>query len=146
MMPTYVGAKVYYDVLNGAVLQYIQQQLGGDGMTILTREDDFRAYKTLRDRVPESVGLLQFDYGDYESDYDAGGVITNINLETMEPHFEYPDPADPETPQEPRPALSEQVDALMQDNTLLKAQSKALAERAAFTDDVIAEIAIEVYG
>ncbi|ETT30653.1 hypothetical protein C161_27153 [Paenibacillus sp. FSL R5-192] len=144
-MPTYVGAKVYYDVLNGAVLQYIPQQLGGDGMTILTREDDFRAYKTLLDRVPESVGLLQFDYGDYESDFDAGGVITNINLGIMEPYFEYPDPTDPETPQEPRPALSKQVETLMQDNTLLKAQSKALAERAAFTDDVIAEIAIEVY-
>ncbi|MEC0125359.1 hypothetical protein [Paenibacillus pabuli] len=40
---------------------------------------------------------------------------------------------------------SEDFENLKQDNTLLKAQSKALAERAAFTDDVIAEIAIKVY-
>lgn len=36
----------------------------------------------------------------------------------------------------------EEYETLRQDNALLKAQSKVLAERAAFTDDVIAEIAI----
>ncbi|WP_339276531.1 hypothetical protein MKY59_05880 [Paenibacillus sp. FSL W8-0426] len=39
----------------------------------------------------------------------------------------------------------EEFESLKRESTLLKAQSKALAERAAFTDNVIAEIAIEVY-
>ncbi|WP_339273607.1 hypothetical protein MKY59_20965 [Paenibacillus sp. FSL W8-0426] len=39
----------------------------------------------------------------------------------------------------------EEFESLKQESTLLKAQSKALADRADFTDDVIAEIALEIY-
>lgn len=143
-----IGAKIYYDKSTGAVIQEVGERSGkipGDVIET-TSEQDFASYVALAERVPDTVGLIQLEYGAYEADYAAGGQITRIDLETMEPLFTYPDPTDPETPQEPRPALSKQVEALMQDNTLLKAQSKALADRAAFTDDVIAEIAIEVYG
>ncbi|MCM3206376.1 hypothetical protein [Paenibacillus illinoisensis] len=140
-----IGAKIYYDKETGQVIWIIGERSGDVIET--TRDQDFKAYTALSERVSETVGLLQLEYGDYEADYDEGGVIIRIDLETMEPLFTYPDPepVDPETPQEPRPALSKQVEVLIQDNTLLKAQSKALAERASFTDDVIAEIAIEVY-
>ncbi|CAI6023734.1 hypothetical protein PAECIP112173_00354 [Paenibacillus sp. JJ-100] len=39
----------------------------------------------------------------------------------------------------------EDFESLKHESILLKAQSKALAERASFTDDVIAEIALKVY-
>ncbi|WP_339194554.1 hypothetical protein MKY95_23115 [Paenibacillus sp. FSL P4-0176] len=139
-----IGRKVYYEKGTGNVIWVTDQRMG---MVVETTvEQDFAFYSALAGRVPETVGLLQLEFNDYSADYDAGGQITWIDLESMEPLFTYADPTDPETPQEPRPALSKQVETLMQDNTLLKAQSKALADRAAFTDDVIAEIAIEVYG
>ncbi|MEO2261176.1 hypothetical protein ABGV43_30160 [Paenibacillus amylolyticus] len=139
-----IGSRVYYEKGTGNVIWVTSERSGLVAET--TVEQDFAFYSALAGRVPETVGLLQLEFDDYAADIDAGGKITRIDLDTMEPLFTYPDPTDPETPQEPRPALSKQVEALMQDNTLLKAQSKALADRAAFTDDVIAEIAIEVYG
>lgn len=139
-----IGAKLYYEKETGNFIFSTGEHAGGVLET--TSEQDFLFYAVLAERVPETVGMIQLAYGAYKKDYEAGGVITRIDLISLEPLFTYPDPSEPETPQEPRPALSKQVEALMQDNTLLKAQSKALADRAAFTDDVIAEIAIEVYG
>ncbi|EHB65277.1 hypothetical protein [Paenibacillus lactis] len=45
----------------------------------------------------------------------------------------------------PEPTLSEQVAELKQENTLLKAQNSALTERTEFIEDVIAEMAQQVY-
>lgn len=39
----------------------------------------------------------------------------------------------------------EEIESIKQDSTLLKAQSKALSDRAEFTDEVIAEMALELY-
>lgn len=39
----------------------------------------------------------------------------------------------------------EEFETLKQDSTLLKAQSSALSERADFVEDVIAEMAVQVY-
>ncbi|WP_413373277.1 hypothetical protein [Paenibacillus taichungensis] len=105
-----IGAKVYYDKDTGNVIQEIGERSGGVIET--NTEQDFTSYVTLSERVPESVEMIQFEYGAFEADYKIGGIITRIDLETMEPLFTYPDPNDPETPQEPRPALSEQVGSL----------------------------------
>lgn len=138
-----IGAKVYYEKATGNVIQEIGER---SGLVIETTiEQDFAAYGALAERVPETVGMIQFEYKKHEQDREEGGVITRIDLETMEPLFTYPDPVDPETPQEPRPALSKQVEALEQETLLLKAQSGALSERADFVEDVIAEMAVQVY-
>lgn len=105
-----IGAKVYYDKDTGNVIQEIGERSGGVIET--STEQDFNSYVTLSERVPESVEMIQFEYGAFEADYEAGGVISRIDLETMEPLFTYPDPTDPETPQEPRPALSKEIEAL----------------------------------
>lgn len=138
-----IGMRIYYDITTGNVIVNTGERSGNVVET--TPDQDFSTYAELAERVPETVDMIQLEYGVYAADQAGGGIITRIDLETMEPLFTYPEPVDSETPQEPRPAISKQMDTLIQDNTLLKAQSKALAERAAFTDDVIAEIAIEVY-
>ncbi|MDT9720491.1 hypothetical protein QVE09_16350 [Paenibacillus sp. ClWae2A] len=105
-----IGRKVYYEKASGNVIWVTDQRMG---MVVETTvEQDFAFYSALAGRVPETVGLLQLEFDAYEADYGAGGQITRIDLETMEPLFTYPDPTDPETPQEPRPALSKQVDQL----------------------------------
>ncbi|CAH1216161.1 hypothetical protein [Paenibacillus sp. JJ-223] len=102
-----IGAKIYYDRATGNVILNTGERSGDVVET--TQEQDFAAYAFLAERVPESVGMLQLEYGAYAADYAEGGVITRINLETMEPLFIYPDP---EAPQEPRPALSKEVETL----------------------------------
>lgn len=105
-----IGTKVYYEKLTGNVAIAIGERSGHVVET--TQDDDFATYKTLSDRVPETMNMIQLEYGAYYDDYSEGGIITQIDLETFEPLFTYPDPVDPETPQEPRPALSKQVDQL----------------------------------
>ncbi|WP_339309788.1 hypothetical protein NZ043_27730 [Paenibacillus sp. FSL k6-2145] len=105
-----IGRKVYYEKGTGNVIWVTSERSGL--VTETTAEQDFAFYSELAGRVPETVGLLQLEFDDYAADYDAGGQITRIDLETIEPLFTYPDPTDPETPQEPRSALSKQVDQL----------------------------------
>ncbi|WP_193723765.1 hypothetical protein [Paenibacillus sp. P13VS] len=139
----HIGMKIYYDLHTGNVILNTGERSGDVVQT--TREQDFEVYSSLAERIPETVGMLELDYGAYAADRAEGGMITRIDLETMEPLFTYPDPVDPEAPQEPRPALSKQVEALEQETLLLKAQSGALSERADFVEDVIAEMAVQVY-
>ncbi|RPK29880.1 hypothetical protein [Paenibacillus xylanexedens] len=138
-----IGAKLYYEKSSGNMIMDTGERAGDVVET--TVDQDFSSYLILADRVPESVGLLQLEYGAYKADYEAGGNVTRIDLETMEPLFTYSEPVDPEVPQEPRPPLSKQVEALEQENVLLKAQNTALSERADFVEDVIAEMATQVY-
>lgn len=44
-----------------------------------------------------------------------------------------------------QPLLSEQVEELKQENNLLNAKNQALSERADFIEDVVAEMAMQVY-
>lgn len=105
-----IGARIYYEKTSGNVIQEIGQRSGDVIET--TQEEDFASYAALKERDPESLGVLHLDYDAYSSDRAIGGVVTRINLESMEPLFTYPDPSNPETPQEPRPALSKQVEQL----------------------------------
>lgn len=115
-----IGAKIYFDKITGDVIENTGDRTGGVVET--TREQDFEAYTSLSKRVPETVGMIQLEYGAYEKDYDAGGRITRVDLETLKPLFTYPDPTDPETPQEPQPPLTEQVIALKTENESLKSR------------------------
>ncbi|WP_337034745.1 hypothetical protein [Paenibacillus illinoisensis] len=105
-----IGAKIYYDNQTGNVIVTIGESRGGVVET--TKKQDFAAYKALSERVPETVGLVQLEYGAYRSDFEAGGYISRIDIETKQPLFTYHEPVDPETPQEPGPTLSEQVGSL----------------------------------
>ncbi|MGF6356756.1 hypothetical protein ABIE27_004680 [Paenibacillus sp. 4624] len=105
-----VGARIYYEKSTGNVILNTGQRSGDVIET--TVEQDFDSYKVLAERVQQTVGMVQLDYGAYSADYAEGGVITRIDLDTLEPLFTYPNPVDPEKPTEPRPALSEQVGSL----------------------------------
>ncbi|MEK4052649.1 hypothetical protein MHB84_03275 [Paenibacillus sp. FSL F4-0087] len=109
-----IGARIYYDKGTGNVIQEVSER---SGIVIeTTPEQDFVVYAALAERVPETVGMIQFEYKEHEQDREAGGRITRIDLETREPLFTYPESVDSETPQEPRPALSKQVEQLAEES------------------------------
>ncbi|QCT03802.1 hypothetical protein E6C60_3091 [Paenibacillus algicola] len=88
--------------------------------------------------------IIKLEPEDYEQDFREG-VLGRVNPETGTLEFAYPDPDEPETPPVYQPPLSDQVNELKQENALLKAQNAALSERADFIEDVIAEMANQVY-
>lgn len=137
-----IGRKIYYDNRTGEVLADTGQRSGSVRET--TQEEDFATYLRLAERAPESVGMIQLEYDQYKQDFDEG-VLERIDPDTKELFFNYAGPIDPEAPQEPRKPLSVEVEELRQENILLKAQNSAISERTEFIEDVIADMAIQVY-
>ena len=141
-----IGRKIYYDKATGNVIVDTKEHSGFVIKT--TKEQDFETYVQLSERNPETVGLLELEYGQYAVDFDdvlAKKGDYRVNPETNELEFWYPDPNDPEQPPVFQRPLSEEVEELKQENILLKAQNSALTERTEFIEDVIAEMAIQVY-
>lgn len=113
-----IGPKIYYEKYTGNIIKDLGPRSGGVRET--TQEEDFESYLVLAERSPETVGMIRFPFEKYKPDYEAGGVVVRIDLETMEPLFTYPDPSNPEVPQDgPRQALSSQVSALETETSAL---------------------------
>lgn len=121
-----IGRRLYYLKTTGEVIQDTGERTGWVVET--TVEQDFATYLALQELVPDTVGMIQLEYGAYDADRAEGGIITRIDLDKLEPLFAYPDPVDPETPQEPSPALSKEVDALKQADVQNKEAIAALYE------------------
>lgn len=105
-----IGTRIYYDKETGDVIQIVGERSGDVVET--TQEQDFAVYAVLTEHVPDTVGMLQLEYGEYASDYAKGGVITRVDLTTLEPLLTYPDLTNPETPQEPSSVLRKEVNVL----------------------------------
>ncbi|MNO65887.1 hypothetical protein D3C76_566620 [compost metagenome] len=140
-----IGRKIYYDKETGSVLVDTGERSGDVVET--TWEQDFNSYKALTERVEETVGVIELEYGEHAQDFaECSGYRINVNTKKLE--FSYPDPnVEPGKPQEPQyiEPLSSQVAAMKSENTLLKAQLNAQSERSDFIEDVISELATQLY-
>jgi hypothetical protein len=107
-----IGRKVYYDKATGNVIVDTGEMMGAVVET--TIDQDFETYQALKERVRDTVGVIQLEYGQYAGDFaQCNGY--RVNPETLELEFSYPDPNSTE-PQEPvfvKP-LTEQVKELEQ--------------------------------
>ena len=107
-----IGRKIYYCKVTGDVIVDTGERAGNVRET--TTEEDFQAYKALSERNPETVGMIQLEYGQYSQDFmECNGY--RVNPETQQIEFSYPDPNDLE-PQEPiyQKPLSEEIADLKQ--------------------------------
>lgn len=118
-----IGRKIYYDKITGSVLVNTGEHSGNVRET--TTEEDSRMYKTLSERNPETVGMIQLEYGQYAQDFaECNGYRVNIELLATLPEgeahkaleFSYPDPNLPPEEQEItyKKPLSEEVADLKQ--------------------------------
>ena len=88
-----IGTKIYYCLLTGNVIKIIGDSMGYVRET--TFSEDIKIYAELKERDIESIGLLQFNYGEYPKlSQNASGVM--VDLKTKELIFSYE-----ELPQEP---------------------------------------------
>jgi hypothetical protein len=110
----FIGRKIYYDKTTGNVLVDTGEMMGAVIET--TVDQDFETYQALKERVRDTVGVIQLEFGQYAEDFaQCNGYRVNPETKTLE--FSYPDPNATE-PQEPvyvKP-LTEQIEELRQEN------------------------------
>ena len=107
-----IGRKIYYDKATGNVILDTGEKIGL--VTETTIDQDFETYQALKERVRDTVGVIQLEYGQYAQDFaQCNGY--RVNPETRELEFSYPDPNEPEL-QEPvyRKPLSEELEETKQ--------------------------------
>ena len=94
-----IGTKIYYCLLTGNVIKIIGDCQGYVRET--TFDEDYEIYTELKEREKSSIGLLQFNYGEYPK-LSKGSTGVMVNLETKELIFSYEElPTPPQEPQEP---------------------------------------------
>ena len=91
-----IGTKIYYCLLTGNVIKIIGDMQGYVRET--TFDEDIEIYTELKERDKDTIGLLQFNYGEYPIlSKNSTGVM--VNLETKELIFSYEElPAEPMDP------------------------------------------------
>ncbi|WP_071120465.1 hypothetical protein [Romboutsia timonensis] len=124
-----IGTKIYYCTITGNVIKIIGDMQGYVKET--TFDEDIEIYTELKERDKNTIGLLQFSYGEYPKlSKDSTGVM--VNLETKELIFSYEEL--PTLPQEPTEI------ELMQDKiSILEAENSALLESQKVQDRTIVE-------
>ena len=88
-----IGTKIYYCILTGNVIIIMGDMQGHVKET--TFSEVIEIYTELKERDRDSIGLLQFEYGEYPK-LSQGSTGVMVNLDTKELIFSYE-----ELPQEP---------------------------------------------
>lgn len=122
--------RLYYDKQTGNIV--LDYSFRGGSYTIPTVEQDFNSYTNLKNRAVDTVGYIEFNYGEYEQDFaECNGY--RVNPTTLGLEFSYP--TEGEQPQEPvyQKPLSVQVaeqqsviDTLLLDNLNMQIQLDTL--------------------
>lgn len=137
-----IGRRIYYEIATGNVILDTGERQGSVVPT--TIEQDRYSYTALSERNADSYGVIELPFGFLSQDF-AECMGYRVNPETKELEFSYPDPNEPEKPPVYQKPLTEQIKELEQKNKLLEAKNQALADRADFIEDVVAEMATKVY-
>lgn len=116
-----IGTKIYYCLLTGNVIKIIGDMQGYVKET--TFDEDIEIYTELKERDKDSIGSLQFNYGEYPK-LSQGSTGVMVNLETKELIFSYEELPTP--PQEPTEIeiIQEKISILQEENKNLKTEQE----------------------
>jgi len=118
-----IGRKIYYDKLTGNVLVDTGERLGSVRET--TTEEDYQTFIVLSERVSETVGVAQLEYGQYSQDFrECNGYRVNPDSLTLE--FSYPNPNDPQPELVYQKPLSEEFEQQKSEIELLQEKYNTL--------------------
>ena len=125
-----IGTKIYYCLLTGNVIKIIGDSMGYVRET--TFSEDIKIYAELKERDIESIGLLQFEYGEYpKSSKNSTGVM--VDLETKELIFSYEElPQEPIEPTEIE-IMQNEIKALREELTQIQTSIASLTSLMATT-------------
>ncbi|MFJ7831806.1 hypothetical protein ACIQXU_16470 [Peribacillus sp. NPDC097284] len=137
-----IGRRIYFDNLNGSVIVDTGQKIDSHSVPI---DREIQSFTALSERNRNTFDVLELPYGAYLQDFAECGGNYRVNPTTKELEFSYPVPGEPEAPQVFGPPLTEQIEELKAENTLLKARNQAISERTDFHEDLIADMAMMIY-
>ena len=125
-----IGTKIYYCLLTGNVIKVIGDMMGYVKETSF--DEDIEIYTELKERDKDTIGLLQFNYGEYPKlSQNSTGVM--VNLETKELIFSYEELPIP--PQEPT-----EIEIIQNKISILTEENENLKQELALTQDAVNEI------
>lgn len=104
-----IGRKVYYELATGDVI-LITPEKHSEFAIDTTKEQDFQMYDVLAVRNPDTVEVIQLEYGQYQAEFQSARSV-KVNPETKELLFEYP---------VYQPPLIAQIEQLKAENENLK--------------------------
>lgn len=113
-----IGARIYWDKATGNVILNTGHKSGPVVET--TVEQDFETHIQLKERVPETVGMIQLEYGQYQQEFREGHK-PNVDVETGLLNFALPS-TQPEQPPVYQQPLSEQIAEVKAEKEKLKQQ------------------------
>lgn len=93
-----IGRKIYYDKDTGNLLVDTGEKYGFVSPT--TVEQDFETYATLSKLNPETVGMIELEYGELAEDFLESSSF-RVNPTTLELEFSYVEQGEPPAYQEP---------------------------------------------
>lgn len=110
-----IGRKVYYELATGDVI-LITPEKHSEFAIDTTKEQDFQMYDVLAVRNPDTVEVIQLEYGQYQAEFQSARSV-KVNPETKELLFEYP---------VYQPPLIAQIEQLKAENENLKVINQQL--------------------
>ena len=125
-----IGTKIYYCLLTGNIIKIMGDMQGYVKET--TFNEDIEIYSELKERDRDSIGLLQFNYGEYPKlSKNSTGVM--VDLESKELIFIYEEL--PQIPQEPTEfeIMQEEIKALKEELTQIQTSIASLTSLIATT-------------
>ncbi len=130
-----IGRKIYYELATGDVILIVPEKHGRNAINT-TKEQDFQMYDVLTARNPETVGMIQLEYGQYQGEFQSARSV-KVDLETNELLFEYPEYV---------PPITEQVNQLKIKNATLEAENTDLKNRLKEAEQAILELSTIIGG
>ncbi|MCG7386865.1 hypothetical protein [Paenibacillus sp. ACRRY] len=116
----FLKRRIYFEKDTGIVVQMTGGFFDSGYEIQPTIDRDFEVYVRLAERVRNTLDVVELP-NDYEQDFENGGLVIKVDIETRKPLFTYPDPQEPETPTSPQPALSTKVATLESETTATQA-------------------------
>lgn len=123
-----IGKKIYYELATGNVILDTGERQGSVVETTL--DQDFESYVSLSQRVPDTVGCIQLDFGEHSDEFNTCSGYS-IDITTQEIVFDYTPPVEPP----PIITFADQIATLTAQNADLQTQlAQTNTDFAAFMD------------
>lgn len=136
-----IGRVIFFDKITGEIILVTSEY--DNAVIKKSIEEQILTFQELSERNRETFDAIELPHGAYAQDFREGRLL-RIDPESQELIFEYPNPENPDEPIIPDKPLSVEIQELKHENTLLKAQNKANADRADFHEEVLTEIILKI--
>lgn len=136
-----IGAKIYYCTITGNVIKIMGDMQGYVKETSF--DEDIEIYTELKERDRETIGLLQFEYGEYPK-LSQGSTGVMVDLKTKELIFSYEELPTP--PQEPTEIeiMQEKISILEAENADLLLDSAIKDSKISTLENDLADLTLEI--